>query len=102
MQDSRGFGRRVREMSGKYRCTDHSGAIAGWHCQDCGRALCPDCVAGETLENGGRLLSCSACDGRVDQLMEPGGTGTVRRQLWQVVQVPVSWFTVLLGPLTVW
>ncbi|HEY8211506.1 MAG TPA: B-box zinc finger protein [Myxococcaceae bacterium] len=84
------------------RCADHPGAIAGWQCRDCGRVLCPECVAEETLENGARFLSCSACDGRVDQLMEPGGTGTVRQHLWQIVQVPVSWFTVLLLPLTVW
>jgi len=76
--------------------------IAGWRCGECGRALGPECVALDVLENGARILSCSVCDGRVDQLMEPGGEGTVRQHLWQVMQVPVSWFTVVLGPIAVW
>jgi hypothetical protein len=59
-------------------------------------------VAEEAVENGTTFLSCSLCDGRVERLMEPGATERVRQHLGQVLKVPVSWLTVLLGPLTVW
>jgi hypothetical protein len=88
-------------MMTRERCSDHARAIAGWRCQECARALCPDCVGQETLENGAIIQACSHCDGRVDQLMEPGARDAVGAHLWQVVQVPVSWPTLLLGPLTV-
>ena len=83
-------------------CADHPRAIAGWICLDCDRKRCPDCVAEERLENGGTILCCSSCDGRVQVLLEAGGQGRVRDHLWQVAQVPVSWPTLVLGPLTVW
>ena len=80
-------------MMARKSCTNHPLAIAGWRCLDCAQVLCPDCVAQEPLENGASFLACSSCDGRVERLMEAGGQGTVRDQVWQVLQVPVSWFT---------
>src|SRR4051812_1554514 len=88
---------RIRES-----CADHPRAMAGWRCRGGARALCPECVALDVLENGARIISCSACDGRAEPLLEPGGEGTVRQHLWRVMQVPVSWFTMLLAPIAVW
>jgi hypothetical protein len=50
------------------RCKRHSSAIAGWRCDGCGAALCPDCVEARRMQTVD-LLSCRACGDRAETLL---------------------------------
>ena len=40
-------------------CSMHSGELAAWQCDDCNKALCPQCAAPGHMG----LIRCGSCDG---------------------------------------
>jgi len=50
------------------RCKRHPSATAGWRCEDCGAALCPDCVEARRMHTVD-LLACRECGGRAEPLL---------------------------------
>ncbi|MCP3141279.1 B-box zinc finger protein [Pyxidicoccus xibeiensis] len=44
------------------RCKKHPEAPAGWRCQDCDSALCPDCAVGRRAQTV-ELVGCGLCGG---------------------------------------
>lgn len=50
------------------RCKRHPSAPAGWRCEDCGTALCPECVEAKRMQTVD-LLVCRACGGRAETLI---------------------------------
>ncbi|MGZ3459455.1 MAG: tetratricopeptide repeat protein [Archangium sp.] len=49
------------------RCKRHP-TTAGWRCEGCGAALCPQCVEARRMQTVD-LLSCRACGGRAETLI---------------------------------
>lgn len=77
------------------RCTVHPEQPAGWHCEDCHRALCPACVA-STEAGRVSFLSCVDCDGRATVLMVPGHSETFGALVLQSLRMPVGASTLYL------
>lgn len=49
------------------RCRRHPSATAGWHCEGCDAALCPDCVRAQRMHTVD-LLSCRECGGQAEPI----------------------------------
>jgi hypothetical protein len=85
-------------------CSAHPGQRAGWSCLDCGRQLCPRCVARAEVKAADapeiRSFDCCAwCDGRVTLVYVPGTRSTFAGQLAGTLRVPVSGLGLLVGVL---
>ncbi|HSP77326.1 MAG TPA: tetratricopeptide repeat protein [Myxococcaceae bacterium] len=50
------------------RCTRHPSSPAGWHCDACGNALCPECMETRRMQTVD-LRSCRACGGQAQPLL---------------------------------
>lgn len=50
------------------RCKCHPSAPAGWRCDGCGAALCPECVEAKRMQTVD-LLVCRVCGGRAETLI---------------------------------
>ncbi|HYO59455.1 hypothetical protein [Archangium sp.] len=50
------------------RCKRHPSATAGWRCDGCGAALCPECVEARRMQTVD-LLFCRECGGRAETLV---------------------------------
>jgi hypothetical protein len=69
-------------------CQRHPAAVAGWACQSCSAALCPDCVATQTLSLRTELDSCVLCGGTTRQLKVHRSRVTLAQRLPQALLFP--------------
>jgi len=82
-------------MVNPYRCTAHPELEAGWHCESCGRDLCPACTANIRVQEAVTSYDvCVHCEGRATQLQVPGAPESARSRLRQVFQMPAGLFSV--------
>ncbi len=49
-------------------CQKHPNAVAGWRCQSCEAALCPDCAVGRRAQSV-ELVACGRCGGAAQPLL---------------------------------
>ncbi len=71
-------------------CQRHPAAVAGWACQSCSAALCPDCVATQTLSLRTELDSCVLCGGTTRQLKVHRSRVSLAQRLPQALLFPFT------------
>ncbi|TQF12436.1 tetratricopeptide repeat protein [Myxococcus llanfairpwllgwyngyllgogerychwyrndrobwllllantysiliogogogochensis] len=70
-------------------CQRHPKALAGWRCQSCGAALCPECAVGRRVQTV-ELVACGPCGGDAQVLGIHRGAVPLSHRLKKAWRYPFS------------
>ncbi|MCP3097752.1 hypothetical protein LZ198_02550 [Myxococcus sp. K15C18031901] len=76
-------------QSAPVRCRQHPGELAGWRCQACGAALCPECAEERRVQTV-ELVACGACGGTTQPLLVHRGVVPLTRRLRGIWRYPFT------------